>query len=248
MKFVTSAICKQGGREYNQDFVASYVQNDVACLTVCDGLGSYYGSEVASRLCATHIVETYAHLEESDRERAFRPEFLQACVQSSHNYVTGFKEENPQLKSSCTTVACVATDCTHTAIAHIGDTRVYVFIGGKLVAVTRDHSLAQVAVDMGQIAQKDVRVHKDQNKLTRVLGSDYYTAPDTIACDAPLSEGDGFILCTDGFWEYVFDEEMEADFLANPPDVALAKMEARLLARIGQFNDNYSAIVAKVTV
>ena len=47
MKIVTSSLCKQGGREYNQDFLDLTVANDGACLVVCDGLGSYYGSEVA---------------------------------------------------------------------------------------------------------------------------------------------------------------------------------------------------------
>ena len=246
MKIATSSICKQGGREYNQDFVATCIHEGAACLTVCDGLGSYFGSEVASQLCATKIVTAFEQNWTQDPARACAPEVVQSYVQAAHNYVLDFKEQNPQLKSSCTTVACVATDGASTVLAHIGDTRIYVFRAGKLAFVTRDHSLAQVAVDMGQIAQKDVRVHKDQNKLTRVLGSAYYTAPDCAIINQPLEVGDGFIVCTDGFWEYVFDEEMEAEFAANPPEAALAKMELRLLSRIRQFNDNYSAIVAKV--
>lgn len=246
MKIVTSSICKQGGREYNQDFVAMSVKDDTACLVVCDGLGSYIGSEVASRLCATKVVETFEQIKELDFARAFKPEFAQSYIQTAHNYVIDYKEQNPKIKSSCTTVACVVTDCKSSVISHIGDTRVYFFRGGKLVFTTKDHSLAQVAADMGQIAQKDVRSHKDQNKLTRVLGSDYYIAPDCDINKEPLKPGDGFILCTDGFWEYIFDEEMEADFLSAPPEAALAKMEARLMGRINKFNDNYSAIVAKV--
>lgn len=246
MKFVTCSLCKQGGREYNQDYVAMTHEGTTACFTVCDGLGSYYGSEIASRLCATGLIEAYEQVKAAEPDRLYLPETSQRLVAAAHNYVVGFKEQNPLLKSSCTTVAAVVTDCKKTVISHIGDTRVYFFYGGKLAKVTHDHSLAQVAADLGQISQRDVRVHKDQNKLTRVLGSDYFIAPDCDVCEAPLNAGDGFILCTDGFWEYVFDEEMEADFVAFPPDVALGRMEARLLSRVNNYNDNYSAIVAKL--
>ncbi len=64
MKIVTSSLCKQGGREYNQDFLDLTVANDGACLVVCDGLGSYYGSEVASRICATKIIEAYSQVKD----------------------------------------------------------------------------------------------------------------------------------------------------------------------------------------
>ena len=72
MKLLTSSLCKQGGREYNQDFLDLSVADDGACLVVCDGLGSYYGSEVASRICATNIIETYSKIKALDRERADR--------------------------------------------------------------------------------------------------------------------------------------------------------------------------------
>ena len=107
--------------------------------------------------------------------------------------------------------------------------------------------MSQMAVDMGQIALRDIRTHKDQNKLTRVLGNDYYIAPDCDIDNRPLKQGDAFILCTDGFWEYVFEEEMEADLQSSAgPEEALQKMEARLLSRVNGYNDNYSAVVMMV--
>lgn len=248
MKIVTSSLCKQGGREYNQDFLDMKVADDGACLVVCDGLGSYYGSEVASRICANKIVETYDQIKGLDADRAVRPEFVQSYVQSAHNCVTDEKEHNAKIRSSCTTVACVVTDFKSTVMSHIGDTRIYFFKNKKLHYQTRDHSLSQIAVEMGQIALRDIRTHKDQNKLTRVLGSDYYIPPDCDVYNTPLAAGDCFILCTDGFWEYVYEEEMEEDLaVSKTPDEALARMEHRLLERVTKFNDNYTAIVAMVT-
>ncbi len=247
MKILTSSICKQGGREYNQDYLDQAVTDDGACLVVCDGLGSYYGSEVASRICSTKIIEVYNQIKQLDPARAVRPEFCQSYVQSAHNRVVDEKEHNPKIRSSCTTVACVVTNFNTTVMSHIGDTRIYFFKNNKLHFQTKDHSLSQIAVEMGQIPLRDIRSHKDQNKLTRVLGSDYYIPPDCDIYNSPLVAGDAFILCTDGFWEYVYEEEMEQDLASSEtPDDAIAKMEARLLARVTKFNDNYSAIVAMV--
>lgn len=247
MNILVNSICKQGGRDYNQDFVAYTVEDNAACLVVCDGLGSYVGSEVASRLCATKIVETFQQIKELDFDRAFKPEFCQSYVQTAHNYVVEYKEQNPSIRSSCTTVASVVTDLKSAVVSHIGDTRVYFLKGGKITYQSKDHSLAQVAVDMGQITLTEVRNHKDQNKLTRVLGSDYYIAPDCEIISEPLAPGDGFIICTDGFWEYVFENEMEKDFAASStPSECIARMEARLIKRINKYNDNYSVITAMV--
>lgn len=247
MKFLTGSICKQGGREYNQDYLKFTAESDGACLVVCDGLGSYYGSEVASRICATHVVEAFGQVKAVDPERAVKPEYCQSYIQAAHNRVVDEKERNPKIRSSCTTVACVATDFKTTVISHIGDTRVYLFKNNKLHFQTKDHSLSQISVEMGKIPLRDIRSDKDQNKLTRVLGSDYYIPPDCDIYNTPLKPGDAFILCTDGFWEYVYEEEMEADLAASAnPDEAIARMEQRLLARVNKYNDNYSAIVAMV--
>ena len=248
MKITLASICKQGGREYNQDFLASKTNGKEACLVVCDGLGSYVGSEVASRLCATKIVELFEKVYNADREKAFLPETVQAYVQNSHNFVSAYKEQNPVLHSSCTTVACFVTDGNASVMSHIGDTRIYLFKQGKLAYQSKDHSLSQLAVERGEIALRDIRTHKDQNKLTRVLGNDYYIPPDCEITRTPLVPGDYVILCTDGFWEYVYEEEMEHDLVTSPtPQDALAKMEQRLLMRVNKFNDNYSDIVAFAT-
>ena len=247
MKIRVSTVCKIGGRDYNQDYFAHSVSDKAACFVVCDGLGSYVGSEVASRLCATRVVEDFEQVREIDPVRAVRRSFCEAYIENAHNHVVAHKERNPQIATSCTTVACAVTNGNTTTFAHIGDSRVYFFRNHKLIYQSKDHSLSQLAVEMGQIKLRDIRTHKDQNKLTRVLGSDYYAPADIETLKAPVGPGDSFILCTDGFWEYVFEEEMEAILASSAnPQEALDKMETLLLGRISKFNDNYTAIVAMV--
>ncbi len=245
MRLISSTICKTGGREYNQDYLSSSIKDDAACFVVCDGLGGYTGSEVASRLCATKIVSDFDDMHAKNPFAAVSAQMHVEYIRIAHNFVNWHKNKNPDISSSCTTVALVTTDFKTITATHIGDTRIYFFKDNKLACQTRDHSLSQHAVDQGVILQKDIRTHKDQNKLTRVLGSDRLARPDISILPYPFEKGDSLILCSDGFWEYVYEKEMEEDLLASAnPAQALVKMEARLLSRAGKFNDNYSAIVA----
>jgi serine/threonine protein phosphatase PrpC len=248
MKISTAKMCKIGGRDYNQDFIADSVNDKSACFVVCDGLGSYAGSEDASRLCATKIIDQFETVREIDHAKSVKRIYLEAFIENAHNFVVSHKDRNPGISQSCTTVATAITDGNGALFAHIGDSRIYFFKNSKLVYQSKDHSLSQVAVELGQIKLRDIRTHKDQNKLTRVLGSDYFAAPDVDGFSAPLDKGDAFVLCTDGFWEYVYEEEMEEDLSSSATaQEALDKMEQRLLSRIPKFNDNYSVILAIVT-
>lgn len=82
------------------------------------------------------------------------------------------------------------------------------FRNGTLNFYSKDHSLARAAVERGEITAAEIRGHEDQNKLTRVLGSDAFAAPDYKIC-TDYTEGDAILICTDGFWEYVYEYEME---------------------------------------
>jgi len=246
VKINVASVCKQGGRTYNQDYVTHLIQGDKACFVVCDGLGSYVGSEVASMLCADKIKKLFKK-GVSDNGDIASTEFSLKTIQSAHNHVVKYKEKNPIISSSCTTVACVITDLKSTVISHIGDSRIYFFDGGKLKYQSKDHSVAQLAVDRGECTLRDIRKHKDQNKLTRVLGSSYYIDPDVVHENKPLKSGDSLMLCTDGFWEYVYEEEMENAFATyKTPNEVLNHLEKLLLTRVPSNNDNYTAIIVTI--
>ena len=140
MKIRVSTLCKIGGREYNQDYLSSSINEKAACFCVCDGLGSYYGSEVASQLCATHVIKDFEKVCAIDPVRAVRRTFLEAYVQNAHNHVVAHKQRSPEISTSCTTVAIAVTNGTTTTFAHIGDSRIYFFKDHKLTYQSKDHS------------------------------------------------------------------------------------------------------------
>lgn len=128
--------------------------------------------------------------------------------------------------------------------AHIGDSRLYHFLDGELIEQTFDHSVSQMAVLRGEISQEEIRGHVDRNRLLRAIGRE-----DTIKIDCSdivdmEGEDHAFLLCTDGFWEYVTEDEMEKDLRkSRSPGEWLDRMLKRLDKRTRKKNnDNNSAV------
>lgn len=238
MKYITATITDKGGRAYNQDYVRIKTSAAGVCAVVCDGLGAYDGSDEAAKLCADSILTDYA-----DGSAVNNTDNLLGYVRKAHGRIVAYKDAHPETPFICTTVACAVADEAGVSVAHVGDSRVYVVRGGKPMLVTRDHSLARAAVDRGEIALHQIPSHKDQNKLTRVLGGESFMSPD---CEmlSPLAPGDGLILCTDGVWEHVFDADMERLF-AGDPTAAIDGFVRLIEARKSEYNDNYTAVVIK---
>jgi len=112
---------------------------------------------------------------------------------------------------------------------------------------TRDHSVPQALVDAGALQPDMIRNHPDRNQLLRSLGSPGPLHPTLLGHPVALAAGDAFLLCSDGFWEYVLEAEMEQELAeASNPQTWLSRMEARLLWRAPAWHDNYTAIVVLV--
>lgn len=240
MKLVYSEVCAQGGRNNNQDYAYCRIQGDKACFIVCDGLGAYYGSDMASKICARAMGDGF--IEHGD----LSPGSIIALAEDAHNLIIENKGGNTFTNGACTTFAGVFTDNNRTIIAHIGDSRVYRFVAGKIRHCTSDHSLAQLDVENGFISRKDLRYHRDQNKLTRVLGGKKFIPPDIFIIDSPIGAYDSFLLCTDGFWEYVEEEEMENAMASESSSKKLlARLEKLLRSRAPEKSDNYTAVIVR---
>lgn len=237
----------KGGREHNQDYIAYCKNGADSCLVACDGLGSYSGSEIISQVCAETLTKLFKADVDAGLINTYEVEHCRENVIATQRAIIDVKQRLPELKSACTTMACVVTNLNKSFLVHIGDTRIYLFRRGKLLFQTRDHSLAQYAVDRGEIRQGEVRSHRDQNKLTRVMGSDYYIPPDIDIYNEPLEEGDAFVLCTDGYWEYVFERELEELMRTTLTAEQILEETIKLVnERAPQNNDNFSVIVARV--
>ena len=134
--------------------------------------------------------------------------------------------------------------------AHIGDSRLYRFYeNGTKYERTRDHSMVQILKDMGDITEADMRHHEDRNKLLRVMGAEWSTKSFDLSAVLERGEAQSFALMTDGFWEYVLEDEM-MQLLRDTQDAQewLLAMEKLVLERADMTStDNYSAICVKIS-
>ena len=235
----SAAVCDKGGRGHNEDYVARVENTDLCCYVVCDGLGGHRGGEVASETAAEAFVRSIGESDVIDADSVGRAaEFAQECLV---NKFSGSSE--PGLKPR-TTIAALIVSGKKAFICHAGDSRVYHFRGGAINSVTNDHSVAFLSYLSGEIEYSEIRKSPDQNRLIRSLGDSEKFNPE-ISEPINIQPGDAFLLCSDGFWEYVDEADIEKA-LKNSKTASrwLAKM-VRVLnknTKNAEENDNYSAI------
>lgn len=215
-----------GGRPVNED---SHIIGD-GFYIVSDGLGGHDNGELASGAVTRHISENFTAADLSN-------EHVSALISGADEAV------RLHGKGGKATLAALFTDGNMIRIDNIGDSRVYYFRGGNILFRTKDHSVCQAAVDMGEMTDNDVRNSPDRSGLFKVLGdSDPVKLPKPYGLIEPMDD-DAFLICSDGFWEHVYEAEMEADLLKseNAKDW-LEHMLKRLLIRSENSGDNFTAI------
>lgn len=230
----TAVYTDTGGREGNEDSVQIMERSGKVCAVVADGLGGYGGGEKASALVTEEFRKNWNGI--------LSPEILTKLIQEAHRKIQ--EQQTPACPMKSTAVA-LAVEPGHIVWAHVGDSRLYHFYNGRLVFQTKDHSSSQIAVELGDITTEEIRFHEDRNKVFRALGQSGSLTVD--ARDLELADGEhAWLLCTDGFWEYVLESEME-DALreSGSPQEWLEKMQKSLHRRLAERsqteNDNNTA-------
>lgn len=226
----TASYTDTGGRPCNEDTVRLAWQKGGLCLVVADGLGGHGGGGLASAAAAEIICGGW--------DGQVSEEALTQLVQQAHRRVLSLQTRACAMK---TTVTALETDGHRAAWAHAGDSRIYHFLNGTLAFQSRDHSASQIAVMLGTITPDQIRFHVDRSRVYRALGQDGELKVESHG--EVLAPGHhAFLLCSDGFWEYVYEEEMAEDLAAAAsPEDWLARMRARLAARVPDNNDNNTA-------
>lgn len=236
VKITGDYYTNRGGRKENEDSCLLLFDKEKGiCALVADGLGYHGGGAAASQKAREIIYKSFMG------ERIERPEEFNIWFQEANQEVLRLQTTEIQMK---TTLVVLLIHKHNAMWAHIGDSRLYHFVNGELVEQTFDHSVSQMAVLRGDITESEIRGHVDRNRLLRAIGRE-----DTIKIDtsvATIEEGDwhAFLLCTDGFWEYVLEKEMEKDLRkANGPRDWIKRMVKRIKSRtIFKKNDNNTAV------
>ena len=204
-------------------------------FVVSDGMGGHAAGEVASSIA----VETVGELAPGTADDVL----LGAAVEAANRAVIRGAEEGIGKPGMGCTATAVLVEKNHVAVAHVGDSRVYLLHQGTLVRITHDHSYVEELVDSGQITADEAREHPSRSIITRALGSD----PDMYADHFTLevNTGDRLILCSDGLSSMIPDSEIESLAVSSDtPQQAADNLVAAALTAGGA--DNVTVVVVDV--
>ena len=193
------AASEQGRREENQDRMTRFTSAFGELVVVADGMGGARGGATAATAVVRRLPELLA---------AMSPETppvsaLRSAVQSINAEVfrEGHSGDASVAKMGTTIVLALIGKDDEATIAHIGDSRAYLFRGGKLQPLTKDHSAVQRLVDLGAITPEQARVHPDSSVITRAIGQQPEVELE-VSQPMRLLPGDGLLLCSDGLSGY----------------------------------------------
>lgn len=232
-----SILTRRGSRDLNEDSALVRTDEKGFCCLLADGLGGHSSGEVASRLAT----ETGASLFEK-REPEKTGDFLERCFTEGQKAI--LREQSLRHNDMKTTLTALAGTGSTLQWGHIGDSRLYYFKNGRMSVRTLDHSVPQMLVSCGEIKEKEIRGHEDRSRLLRVMGGEDRAFRYELSNPIRQEEGTAFLICTDGFWEWVEEKEMERTLTrSSSPEEWLGQMEEILLKRgKGQDMDNYTAV------
>lgn len=226
-----------GGRSNNQDSLWYSEDEEKGIWVIADGLGGHRRSETASAA----IIQTVENVWKKIPEMEYKELFLQC-----HKEIKSIQKEHPGAGNAASTMVLARKQGRIFSCAHAGDSRLYYFRNGQLLFRTKDHSIAQMNVTLGEIAEKELRTSPDRNKLYNVLGGEQEPKTE-VRAPFVMEKGDAFLLCTDGFWEYISGTEMQTDLQKATSAKAWAEnMLARISKRLPEGSDNYSVLCSMV--
>lgn len=205
-------------------------------FAVCDGMGGHAAGEVASSI-AVQTIGAQAPIHADDI-------LLGAAVEAANAAVIEGAATGKGKPGMGCTASCVLIENNKMAIAHVGDSRIYLLHHGTLVRLTHDHSYVEELVDAGEITADEARVHPSRSIITRALGSDPDMYADHFTLD--VSVGDRLIVCSDGLSSMVEDSEIEAIAVSSvTPQSAADNLTSAALSAGG--HDNITVIVVDVS-
>ena len=227
----------KGKRPSNEDHIGRIRTDNCVTFMVADGLGGHGFGEVASDI-AIKSCKNAAQVFEDPIE------VIENSFVTAEQKVLELQQSDYKYSDMMTTLVQFVIQKNIGVWGHIGDSRLYHFRRDKLISHTKDHSVPQMLVNMGEIADSDIRGHEDRNRLLKAIGTEWNGNAYEIAEPIRLKKSDSFLLCTDGFWELIEEDAMERFLVeAETIDQWLDLMVNEIVKNgLEKDMDNYSAI------
>jgi serine/threonine protein phosphatase PrpC len=246
----SQSIGKQ--RDHNEDCLLTFTMTvggdkhnyPLGLFIVADGMGGHQFGEVASstavRTIAGYMLKHFHPYITNSTETLDEPlqDLMRAAINEAHRAVT------QAASGSGTTVTVALILGQQVTIGHVGDSRAYALrSGGRIDALTRDHSLVKRLEELGQISSEEAAAHPQRNVLYRALGQGDVLEPDIFT--SPFPQPGYLFLCSDGLWSVVSDDDI-CHIVNEAPSLQAACQNLVAAANQAGGPDNISAILVQL--
>jgi len=239
-------------REHNED--AWMIDLESGVFVVADGMGGHAAGEVASALATETVHEILVGAPDPEETRLVRDhgledsadvlrERLRYAMNQASIRIRRESETRPETRGMGTTLVVLVVDGDHAHLAHVGDSRAYLWRAGRLVRLTRDHTVVQQEIDNGNLSPELARLLPNKHILTQSVGFHGPVEPDTTT--RMVEPGDVFVLCSDGMTDPIDDEAL-AKIIAGTPIDMLAHVLVDEALKAGT-EDNVTVVAVGVT-
>lgn len=239
--FQVAALSDKGTeRPHNEDACGVHVESTVhALIVVADGVSGMEGGEIASRTAVEVTLTAYRESPSTwgTAKRLYR------AVQRANIEIHDRALVVTELRGMSTTLTAVVVDGGIAHAVHVGDSRLYLLRGGRMLQKTKDHTVAAEKRRLGLVSAERYLDHPDRSTLTRSLGRELIAAIDRLSF--PLGHGDTLLLCSDGLYNVLSHDRLcEATTGDDPHAVCRRLIDA---ANALGTPDNLTAAVVRVT-
>lgn len=225
-------------REHNEDNYVLLDLGDRMLLAAADGMGGHDAGEIASDIAMRRICSV---IRSESRAGSDPLSLVEYAVQEANSAVRGEGARRGSDMGTTVTAALIAEG--HAYVANVGDSRAYWIENGSISQVTVDHSLVAKLVAAGKVSKEEARGHPRANLLYRTIGSDERVKVDTFR--VALKKGGALLLCTDGLWGEVTDENIHQVF-TREQNAAAACARLVKMAKENGGRDNITVVAMKI--
>lgn len=211
-------------REENEDSIRWYASPDhpFAYVVVADGMGGYSGGATASRIAAETLTRQLDQLLQQtflscspEQQQLMLRATLHESIGGANAEIFAARSNHPQLSQMGTTLVAAVIWQDFLIVAHIGDSRAYLWNNYGLQRLTRDHSVVQEMIDSGRMTEQQAAESSVRNHITRALGASNQVEPEINSWK--LTESALLLLCSDGLTEYLNDHDIERVLATHRP-------------------------------
>jgi protein phosphatase len=237
-------------RKGNEDSL--FLNPDQRLFVVADGMGGHAAGEVASRV-AVDAINEFVTLTGGNEEItwpfglddsiSYEGNRLKTAIRQANRKVLEAVRESAEYEGMATTVAAVLVDGDVANLAHVGDSRIYLWSDGRILLLTSDHSWVNEQIQSGVISPEQARSHPLRNVVTRALGGRADLVVDVQS--RQMAAGDVLLLCSDGLTTMIADDDIARILAEAEGDIARAANDLVAEANERGGEDNITVVLLK---